>query len=243
MARENRSYVFKSFRVIINFMPTDSFALLGQTTRIIHIIAGVSTLIAGPIAIFYNFKNVQKHRLAGRTFFWSMMVVCLFAEIGFLKRFDLPFFQFLGALAWLVFLNMLGGLRAIRLFKGVPVSVNDHWLPRAQWAVGAVMVVCGVWYFTKGSNLLPIAILFNVFGVLLVRQGFQWQKMLTQTVVPITWYRMHIGQMITGFIASTTAFTVQTCHFLPWFVQWFGPTILLAPVAKYFSEKISKKPV
>ena len=35
--------------------------VLGKITLIIHIIAGVSTLLTGPIAIFYNFKDPKKH--------------------------------------------------------------------------------------------------------------------------------------------------------------------------------------
>ena len=80
---------------------------LGTLSLIIHIVAGVLTLIAGPIAIFANRKYLKLHKIAGNVFFYAMLVVCVSAVIGFLKRPDQVFFQFLLGIAILVFAGIL----------------------------------------------------------------------------------------------------------------------------------------
>jgi len=75
---------------------------LGELFRFIHIIAGASTLVTGPIAIFYNFRDPRKHRIVGKAFYYAMLVVVVSAILGFFKHPDKVFFQFLLGLSLLV---------------------------------------------------------------------------------------------------------------------------------------------
>ena len=48
--------------------------------------------------------------------------------------------------------------------------------------------------------------------------------------------------MIGAFIASTTAFTVNIGgDYLPWYLQWFGPTIALLPLQFYWGRKLKNQ--
>jgi hypothetical protein len=58
-------------------------------------------------------------------------------------------------------------------------------------------------------------------------------------LAPMVWYKLHVATMLGAFTASTTAFTVNAAHFLPWYIQWFGPTLALLPLQFYFAKKIS----
>ena len=99
--------------------------LLGKILLLIHIIAGVSTLITGPIAIFYNFKDPKKHRIVGKTFFYAMLVVVFSAILGFLKHPHHVFMQFLLGLSLLVLAGIFRGVRSIFLMKGSAVLPFD----------------------------------------------------------------------------------------------------------------------
>ncbi|HND88318.1 MAG TPA: DUF2306 domain-containing protein, partial [Saprospiraceae bacterium] len=67
---------------------------LAQLSLGLHIIAGVSTLLTGPLAIFYNFRDVRRHRLVGKVFVYAMLVTALTSIGGFLKHPGEVFYQF-----------------------------------------------------------------------------------------------------------------------------------------------------
>lgn len=215
--------------------------LLLDLNRALHIITGISTLVAGPVAIFYNFRNPKNHRLAGQIFFWAMMHVTLSAMVGFWRRPEQPFYQFLGLLAMMVLVGTVLGVRAMQIYKGK----TPFWLDRAvlfgHFAVGLAMLALAGFYFLKWQNALPIAILLTIFGSMTAAGGFAFQKILRHfsTVDRRHFYKLHLTSMLGGFTASTTAFVVQTCHFLPWWLQFFGPTMVLLPVTFYFLNTLN----
>lgn len=204
-----------------------------------HIIAGSVTLLSGPVAIFYNFKNPGNHRIAGKIFYYAMLWVVLTSFIGFLKYPDQPFYQFLLGIAVLVLAGLLRGVRSIFLMKGSQVSRLD-WGYTALLALNAVyMLGMSVWHGINGDNVV-FPILFGVFGLnssMDVRLNWKTFSKPEQ-MSSLNWMRMHSMTMLGAFIASTTAFTVNAAHFLPWWAQWFGPTLLLVPFQIYFSKKI-----
>ncbi len=218
--------------------------LLGQASLIIHVVAGASTLIAGPVAIFYNFKNPQKHRQAGRVFFYAMLVVCVTAWLAYFKRPDQVFFQFLCGISTLVFAGILRGVRAMRFMK----NLREPGL--FDWGYTVLLGVFGIWmlwraagHFMDGS-MLAFPILFAVFGGMAL--GDTWRNIRlfrpgAVRVKPMDWYRLHVSSMIGAFMASSTAFTVNAAHFLPWYLQWFGPTLALLPLQFYFARKLNRQ--
>jgi hypothetical protein len=215
--------------------------LLGKIILLIHIIVGVSTLITGPIAIFYNFKDPKNHRLAGKAFFYAMLVVVFSAVGGFLKHPDSAFFQFLLGISVLVLCGILRGVRAIFMMKGGAVT-KFEWLYTALLAINSLwMLGMSAFHFNRGT-MVAIPILFGVFGMMSLREVQEnWRTFRRPELLSrIDWMSLHTRTMLGAFTASTTAFTVNAAHFLPWWAQWFGPTLLIIPVQIYFGRKFKQ---
>ncbi len=213
--------------------------LLGTIALYIHIIAGAITLITGPIAIFYNFKNPKKHRIVGKTFFYAMFIVAVTAIFGFFKHPDLVFFQFLLGIALFVLAGIFRGVRSIFLMNGGRVMPFDFVYTVLLGLNGLYMLGMSAWHFNAGT-MIAFPILFGVFGIMsLADTRVNWRVFAKPRLLHrLDWMRLHAGTMIGAFTASTTAFTVNAAHFLPWWAQWFGPTLLLLPVQIYFGKKL-----
>ena len=218
--------------------------ILGKLSLWIHIVAGTLTLIAGPIAIFYNFKDIKKHKKAGKVFFYAMLVVCVTSFLALLKRPDALFFQFLVGIAVLVSSGVLRAVRAIRIMKGDGIRSQDYVFCSALVLLGGWMYYMAGSLFSKDINI-AFPILFVVFGTMAFSDAWVNFRLIFRfdATTPMNWYRLHVGTMIGAFTASTTAFTVNAAPFLPWFIQWFGPTLALVPLQIYFGRKIRRKAV
>jgi FtsH-binding integral membrane protein len=215
--------------------------ILGKISLVLHVIAGASTLFTGPLAIFYNFKDPRRHRLVGKTFFYAMLVTAISSIGGYLKRPDQVFYQFLLGLAVLVLVGIFRGVRSIFLMKGGAVRRFDWAYTIALAFNGLWMLGMAAWHFRQGT-MVAFPILFGVFGSMSLADVRQNWRVFRQPAAlhRFDWMRFHAQTMIGAFIASTTAFTVNAAHFLPWWVQWFGPTLLLLPVQFYFGKKLRR---
>jgi uncharacterized membrane protein len=213
--------------------------LLVKIHLILHITAGISTLIAGPIAIFYNFKNPKNHRIAGKVFAYAMMYVCASAVVGFLRRPDLIFYQFLLGIAVLVASEVVRGIRAIRMMKGDALRPVDTYNAIALFLFGLWML----WSAFEHSNKETfVPILFAVFGINSLSGGVLDWRRLRRDLKSLDHYRQHVSSMIGAFIASNTAFLVNVASdTLPWYVVWFAPTLLLVPLRIYFMRQLKEK--
>ncbi len=213
--------------------------LLGKIVLIIHIIAGVSTLVTGPFAIFYNFKDPKKHRIVGKAFFYAMLIVGFSSVAGWLKRPDSAFMQFLMGIAIIVLTGVFRGVRSIFLMKGGRVLRFDFIYTAVLGVGGIWMAAMSVWHFKHGT-MIAIPILFAVFGTTALKDTLDNIRIFTRPLAlhRLDWMRLHTSTMLGAFTASTTAFTVNAAPFLPWWAQWFGPTLLLLPVQIYFGRKL-----
>lgn len=212
---------------------------IGDLFRSIHIIAGVSTLVTGPIAIFYNFRDVRKHRIVGKTFYYAMLVVSISAILAFFKHPEKAFAQFLLGISMLVLAGIFRGVRSIFLMKGGKVTTFD-WAYTVLLGLNAVfMLGMAVWHFSAGA-MIAFPILFGVFGTMCAMDTWtNWKSFSNPAALHrLNWLQLHLSTMLGAFIASTTAFTVNAAHFLPWWAQWFGPTLLLVPLQIYFGRKV-----
>ena len=175
-------------------------------------------------------------------FFYAMLVVCASAVAGYLKRPDQVFFQFLLGIAAIVLATVVRGVRAIHLMKGGRVIPLDFGYQVLLGITGLVMLGMAGWYWRLNAPM-ALVILFGVFGLASFTDGvgmigkfFHPKRMHS-----LDWYRLHIGSMLGAFTASTTAFTVNAAPFLPWYLQWFGPTLLLVPLQIYFGRMIKNR--
>lgn len=213
--------------------------LLGKISLFIHIIAGASTLITGPIAIFYNFKDPKKHRIVGKAFYYAMLIVVFSAILGFFKHPTHVFAQFLLGLSLLVLAGISRGVRSIFLMKGDAVKQFDWAYTVLLGLNGLWMLGMSAWHFTLGT-MIAFPILFAVFGFMSMGDVWQNFRIFSNPALlhRLDWMRLHTSTMLGAFTASTTAFTVNAAHFLPWWAQWFGPTLLLLPLQFYFGNKL-----
>jgi uncharacterized membrane protein len=208
---------------------------------VLHIAAGISTLIAGPIAIFYNFKDTKNHKIAGKIFFYAMLISCVTAFYGWVKRPDYGFYQFLSGLSIYVGALVLLGVRAIQFMKGATKSRIDLYLLGLCYLSATWMLAYGIWYLTKGQ-IDAISILLLVFGSVALKFAIEQTLRMKrfESMTKMDWYQLHIGVMMGGFTASTTAFLVNVAQVLPWYVQFSLPTLLLTPLSIYFRRKVAR---
>lgn len=217
--------------------------LLGKLSLWIHIFAGIVTLIIGPVALFYN-KNNRLHKAFGKAFFYAMCVVVVTSVIAFFKHPGVIFFQFLLGVAVLVGYHIIRGVRTILFMKGLkkPTSFDIKW----AWLVivsGITMFAAAGYYYMQGANI-AYSILFTFFGIGSVADGRHYLRLLqVPSLDKRFWFQLHISSMFGAFTASTTAFAVNAADFAPWYIQWFGPTILLIPLQIYLmrQRKVTKK--
>lgn len=235
MAVNGRRYALP-YLIIIAFI----MELLTKIHLFLHITAGICTLIAGPIAIFYNFKNTKNHRIAGQIFFYAMLYVCISAIFGYFRHPNQVFYQFLLGIAIIVLAGIFRGVRAIRLMKGGTVHGGD-------WAYTIGLGIFAIWMLWKAvgymgqEKYVAFAILFGVFGVGSMADVISNARMFAAAGQQhrLDWYRMHVRSMLGAFTASTTAFLVNVAsEALPFYIVWFGPTLALLPLQIYFGRKI-----
>jgi uncharacterized membrane protein len=209
--------------------------------KILHIAAGVGTLIMGPLAIYFNFKQRKSHRLVGKIFMYCMAWVCASALVGICLHPENLFFQFLAGIAVFTSLNILRAVRSMQIMlKKVTPGAFENGIVWAYLLGGVGMLATASYYFTEGKGSTVINILFVVFGAALVANGLEFRKTLARVgpeMNPKWWYREHITGMLGAFIASNTAFLVNTTgDWLHPLLQFLLPTVILMPVAFYFTK-------
>lgn len=206
----------------------------------LHIISGILTLIMGPIAIISNNRNIKIHLISGKIFFWAMLYACFSAILGFFRHDGELFYTFLSGLSVMIVCNILRGIRAIQLMKGDSVKTIDFIYTGVLAILGVAMMGMGLYQYYLYSSHIAFTILFNIFGLgSLMSAKENWSK-FTQPhlVTKAAWLYFHVTTMIGAFIASTTAFTVNTAHYLPWYIQWFAPTFILLPLQFYWKRRL-----
>lgn len=207
----------------------------------IHVIAGSVTLLTGPMAIFFNFRDPKRHKVVGKIFFYAMLLVCFSSLGGYFMHPGQVFYLFLLGISVLVLGGTLRGVRAMMLMRGAAVNVLDY-LHNIMMPLNGLWMLGMALRLSQKEGMLAFVILFSVFGLGAFSElRRSWQALrYPETLTRMTWMRIHSSNMVGAFIASTTAFTVNTAHYLPWYIQWFGPTLLLVPVQVYFGRKLKR---
>ena len=216
---------------------------LSQLNIIIHVIAGTGMLIFAPFAFLINTKNITRHRLAGKLFNYCMAIVAVTAVVGVLKYPQYIFRWFLFAITIFTVYNVVKGVRAVQIMKGDSVKKIDFINLILMGAAGMFMVSAALWALFFSNSSISVPILFGVFGIVSVAEvPKMWHKYKNPTDDKSEWFRLHIGSMMGAFIASCTAFTVNTMPaWMPPLAGWFGPTIILFPLASYYVKKFAPR--
>lgn len=196
---------------------------------VLHIIAGFTALLTG-LASTVARKGRKLHRVNGKIYFWSMLFVAVSAAMMSLIK-ELDFFLMLSMFS---FYSAYSGFRAIRN-KERRATVID-WL-----MLSGAIVTCGF-------MILSFNIILTVFGVIFGSFLFSDIRQFTSEPRPIksmNWLLVHIGRMLSAYIATTTAFIVV--NFGNYFsgnwnlIVWLGPTVIGIPLISYWISQYKPK--
>jgi len=206
-----------------------------ETSRWIHIAAGTWTLLSGPMALLAK-KGSKAHVFLGRSFGLAMGIVCSSALLnGIYKQ-----MIFLCMIAVFTAYNTGSGYMALQIRKKVLSARSTGWVHALGAFSMLLFVGMGVWLMYR--NQIELGILSLFFGGIGLANVWSFSKMFRQTLESDQLMRIHISGFVAGFIASLTAFSVQTMAFLPPMVQWLWPTFAFVPVIVFWTRKFSPRP-
>lgn len=193
-----------------------------QLSLMIHIGGGTLALISAPFAIYLR-KQTPKHRIAGRIYFYSMLVVT--ATAFFIAGYKGNAFLFMvGVFSFYSIWDARRALAQKLLHKGQKTKWYD-------WAVIAITLLFNIGLVYFGSKMLLVgksfgfvALAFGGIGIALVVRTIQ--RFIKRPTDPKDWLYRHVTGMLAGYIATVTAFLAVNLTFLPSLVVWLAPTVL-----------------
>lgn len=222
--------------------------LLIRTLLILHVLAGVTALFGGPVAMLTK-KGGKAHRLAGKTYFWAMLVIFVTAIGVLFYRVNV----FLLVISIFSFYNALTGYRV--LFRKRPERQPAAPL---DWFAAVVMLLSGAGFMLWGIGVLTgmttigvpahasirglpaafpyLALVFGAFSVQMSAHDIRLFR--TPDTTRNAWWFYHMLRMLGGYIATVTAFMAQQVspHLPPqwsWTV-WVLPVLVGLPGAYYW---------
>jgi len=199
-----------------------------QFALIVHIIAGMTALVAGLIAIISR-KGMQMHKASGLVFFWGMMLVCISAiYISLLK--NIPFLLHIGIFA---FFMVFGGYRTVKN-KSLLASTVD-WLILLVGLVNGLLMV---------YSLKIVLMVFGIIGCYLAISDVRLflLAMKDREFPRNQWLIRHIGLMLGAYISTATAFLVVNVSLSQFaWIPWLVPTIIGTPLIAYWTNRFSSK--
>lgn len=195
----------------------------------LHIAAGCIALFVAPMAML-TFKGGNWHRRWGKTFFYSMIVVCTTAIVlGILHPKDF----WLALVAVFSFYLVASGYRSLylkQLHKGLrPVRI-DLMLHGIAAVVNGGLLIWGLAHLALGT-FNSQAVLFTVFGLLgtlMVVNGIM--KFYRRRHDKREWLYGHMSGFLGGYIVTLTAFSVVNLPMIePVWLVWLWPVIIGVP--------------
>ena len=196
-----------------------------------HAILGAISLISGAGALIAK-KGGYFHRKAGLLFFFSLLLaVCISVVITLFPGHYNPFLLSIGLFsAYLI----TTGFRAISFRTVINVAFIDKLLPVLMLIVGMSMIVFPIVVSGKINIVLTA---FGTIGFILAINDIRTIRNIEK--LRKSWLRLHLTKMISGFIASVTAFLVVN-QFLTPMISWFLPTVLGSLYITAWNFKLNK---
>jgi uncharacterized membrane protein len=215
--------------------------LLFEIAKWSHVIAGVASLLAAPVAMIAH-KGGRTHRVAGQVYFWGMAVIFVTALVMSFYRPNI----FLIAVSVLSFYGAFSGRRALlhKRTDRVPAGRLDWFAAIAAGIMGVAVGAWGAWQIAAGALAEgPFPILGIVFGALIVSGSLSDFRRFRQLAAKNEWWFIHMNQMLGSYIGLLTAFLVQTVAprlleaGMPFdwiWIVWIAPTIIGTPAIAYW---------
>ena len=212
-------------------------------TLLIHVIAGIISVLMGILAIIATPKGNKLHRKSGIIYFWSMVVIFLTSLLA------IVFFKFnifLFGISMLSFFTSFSGYRALKRKKPNQVKWYDKLVAYLGVISGLGLIIYGGYVFFYFNNIgLPI--LCIVFGLLLATNAYKDVKHFKKEEYErLWWWFHHLNMMMAAFIATVTAALVNNIYKViqlgAWdFVFWLLPTVILVPLIVRWNNYYKKK--
>jgi len=204
---------------------------------VIHIISGTIGLLTGTINILRK-RGDKKHRLTGKFFLYSMLTVGFSAFV--LSILHPNYFLFIVGV-FTIYMAATG--YRYLLFRKSGASRKPELI---DWALTAFMSVFGIafigfgsFYLVKGNNFGIVLIVFGLIGLKFVSTDIKNYR--GKSTVSNFGLIAHLQRMIGAYIAALTAFLVVNgdflLGFLPNYVIWLLPTVLIVPFIFKWTRK------
>lgn len=209
---------------------------------IFHAAVGGVALISGLVALGSQ-KGRKWHRTSGKVYFWTMTLVFITGILVAGYRFN----RFLFLIAFLSYYSVFAGVRALKL-KKIHLGQRPKWF---DWAAGLVnatanlfFIGLGIYYLALGRNLgAPLlSIGFGIGGILISYTNLV--PFIKRPLKPYHWYLSHIGNMVGGYIATSTAF-ISTMNARMDLINSFWafalPSLIGIPVLLFWQGRVEKR--
>jgi uncharacterized membrane protein len=202
-----------------------------QVLIIVHATLGGIALLCGMIAILSK-KGRTIHKRAGKVFFYSMLSSALMSLlISVLPNHESSFLFVIGVFSSYF---ILIGYRAINFKKSNISLVFEKTITIVLLLNGVAMEILA---FGVNKNINPILAIFGGVAIVFAINNF---KLLKNTQkLKSQWLQIHLGNMMGGYIAATTAFVVVN-NLIPGVYAWFVPGVLGGLFIYYSLRKLSK---
>ena len=212
-----------------------------QVLLFIHVIAGFTSLVAGPVAVITK-KGGKAHRKWGMVYFWGMLGVFITGvAVSAIK-----FIPFLFMIAFFSFYQVFSGYRILflkNLYKDQKANWYDWFASGISFLANVLFIVWGMMHILNGSeSFFPkLALGFGIGGIYLVYTNvhpFIWKPKEKQF-----WWFYHLGNMMGGLIATTTAFstTIFRMFSASSALAWIWPALIGVPLIIWWQRSYRKK--
>lgn len=207
----------------------------------IHVIAGFTSLFAGPVAIATK-KGGNAHRKWGMVYFWGMLVVFITGvAVSTIK-----FIPFLFMIAFFSFYQVFCGYRIIFL-KKLGQGQKPKWF---DWLSAAISVTTNILFIVWGISLImkgsesffpKLAIGFGLGGIYITFMNTK--PFFNKPKEKQFWWFYHLNNMMGGLIATTTAFSTTIFRMFsassP--IAWIWPAMIGIPIIIWWQRSYRKK--
>lgn len=206
----------------------------------IHVLAGVTSLISGPIAMVTQ-KGGSAHRKWGMVYFWGMLVVFLTGVFVSSVKYN----PFLFMIAFFSFYQVFSGYRILFL-KKLGNGQQARWM---DWLASGISLLSNIVFIiwgvseamSSGSFFPKLAIGFGIGGIVIVYNNVK--PFIRKPADRQFWWFYHLGNMMGGLIATTTAFstTIFGMMGISNALVWLWPTIIGVPLINWWTRSYRKK--
>ena len=212
-----------------------------KTLLFIHVISGFTALITGMIALLTQ-KGHKNHNKAGKIYAKAMLSVFVTAIIVSAYK----FIPFLFMIAFISYYSVFSGVRILKL-KNLYKDQKPKWY---DWTAGFVNLAAnlafigfGIYSLVSGNpnGTAYLSIGFGIGGCLLSYTNLK--PFFKRPDHKMYWWLSHMGNMIGGYIATTTAFSTTIFGILgvnSVFV-WIWPAIIGIPLTEIWQKRYKKK--